>query len=128
MQSADSDAHALGGAKEARWHRVLCMLILAAADARRFCANVCNWGHALCSSASSDEDRTLTVARAHVSVVRLSRSHTLPWTCASSRAVPDAPDGGSETFRYFFSDPGFLRLQKVGRAIRKAKGLAVTRQ
>ena len=39
--------------------------------------------------------------------------HALPWTCASCSAVPDAPDGGSETVRYFFSDPRFLLLQKM---------------
>ena len=38
VQMNGTDAYALGGAKVARWKRVLCMLVLAAADARFVCA------------------------------------------------------------------------------------------
>ena len=38
--------------------------------------------------------------------------HALPWMCASCSAVPDAPDGGSETVHYFFLRSAFPTLAR----------------
>ena len=78
----DSDAHALGGAKEARWGFVLCMLVLAAASARCFCAK-CLWTVAGLQVERVELCVPLLDARTHAHVVRAPvKSGHLVWTAA----------------------------------------------
>jgi hypothetical protein len=81
------------------------------------------WRHASSSSASSDESRSFTAACTHMSSVPPSWSGRLAWTGAGCRLVADAPDGGSDAFRYKTSDLRDLRVQTISeRAERAAKG------
>jgi hypothetical protein len=113
VKSDGADACALGRAKAARWHRVLCMLVLAA-RLRSALGAKCLWIVAGLQVERVEHCVPLLDARTHAYVVRAPvKSGHLVWTAAGCGRATVRPIGGSEKERYFFSDPRVLRLQKI---------------
>ena len=112
VRRGGADACALGRAKGASWGFVLCLLVLAAASARHFCAQ-CLWIVAALQVERVEHCVPLLNTRTHAYVVRAPvKSGHLVWTAAGCGRATVRPIGGSEKERYYFSDPRVLRLQK----------------